>query len=25
LLPGPQILLYILGWVLMPDESRTGF
>jgi phage shock protein PspC (stress-responsive transcriptional regulator) len=25
LLPGPQILLYILGWVLMPDESKTVF
>ena len=23
LLPGPQILLYILGWVVIPDESRT--
>ncbi|HKH54911.1 MAG TPA: PspC domain-containing protein, partial [Propionibacteriaceae bacterium] len=23
LLPGPQILLYILGWVLIPDESKT--
>jgi phage shock protein PspC (stress-responsive transcriptional regulator) len=23
LLPGPQILLYILGWVLIPDASKT--
>ena len=23
LLPGPQILLYLAGWVLMPDESST--
>ena len=21
LLPGPQILIYLAGWVLMPDES----
>ena len=21
LLPGPQILLYIVGWVLIPEES----
>lgn len=23
LLPGPQILLYLAGWVLMPDEPST--
>ena len=23
LLPGPQILLYIVGWVLIPEESST--
>ncbi len=23
LLPGPQILLYILGWVVIPDASKT--
>jgi phage shock protein PspC (stress-responsive transcriptional regulator) len=23
LLPGPQILIYIVGWILMPDESKT--
>ena len=23
LLPGPQILIYLAGWVLMPDESST--
>jgi phage shock protein PspC (stress-responsive transcriptional regulator) len=23
LLPGPQFLIYIAGWVLMPDESST--
>ena len=22
LLPGPQILIYLAGWVLMPQESR---
>ena len=22
LLPGPQVLIYIVAWVLMPDESR---
>ncbi len=22
LLPGPQILLYVVGWILIPDESR---
>lgn len=22
-LPGPQILLYIVGWVLIPEESST--
>ena len=22
LLPGPQILVYLAGWVLMPEESR---
>ena len=21
LLPGPQILLYLVGWVLIPDEA----
>jgi phage shock protein PspC (stress-responsive transcriptional regulator) len=21
LLPGPQILIYIAGWILMPDEK----
>jgi phage shock protein PspC (stress-responsive transcriptional regulator) len=24
LLPGPQFLLYILLWVLMPDERKVG-
>ena len=23
LLPGPQILIYLAGWVLMPQESNT--
>ena len=23
LLPGPQILIYLVGWILMPDESKT--
>lgn len=23
LLPGPQILLYLAGWVLMPEEPST--
>lgn len=23
LLPGPQFLIYIAAWVLMPDESST--
>ena len=23
LLPGPQFLVYIVAWVLMPDESST--
>lgn len=23
LLPGPQVLLYIVLWVLMPDEGRS--
>ena len=23
LLPGPQILIYLAAWVLMPDESST--
>ncbi len=23
LLPGPQILLYIAGWMLIPNESST--
>lgn len=22
LLPGPQILIYLLGWILMPNDSR---
>lgn len=22
LLPGPQILIYLAGWVLIPDERR---
>lgn len=22
LLPGPQILIYIAGWILIPDEYR---
>lgn len=22
LLPGPQILIYIGGWILIPDESK---
>ncbi len=22
LLPGPQILIYIAGWILIPDESK---
>lgn len=22
LLPGPQILIYLAGWILIPDESR---
>ena len=22
LLPGPQILVYLAGWILMPEESR---
>jgi len=24
LLPGPQILLYIVGWVLIPEESSLA-
>jgi phage shock protein PspC (stress-responsive transcriptional regulator) len=24
LLPGPQFVVYIVLWVLMPDESRAG-
>jgi phage shock protein PspC (stress-responsive transcriptional regulator) len=24
LLPGPQILLYIVGWVLIPEESTLA-
>ncbi|SNT57789.1 Phage shock protein PspC (stress-responsive transcriptional regulator) [Asanoa hainanensis] len=24
LLPGPQVLVYIVLWVLMPDERRYG-
>lgn len=23
LLPGPQILIYLAGWILMPQESTT--
>ena len=23
LLPGPQILIYVAAWLLMPDESST--
>ena len=23
LLPGPQILIYIAAWILMPEESST--
>jgi phage shock protein PspC (stress-responsive transcriptional regulator) len=23
LLPGPQFVVYIVLWILMPDESRT--
>jgi phage shock protein PspC (stress-responsive transcriptional regulator) len=23
LLPGPQILIYLAAWLLMPDESST--
>ncbi|MFP5282306.1 MAG: PspC domain-containing protein [Actinomycetes bacterium] len=22
LLPGPQILIYLVGWILIPNESR---
>lgn len=22
LLPGPQVLIYLLGWILMPNDSR---
>ena len=22
LLPGPQILVYVIGWILIPDERR---
>jgi len=22
-LPGPQILIYLVGWILIPDESKT--
>lgn len=22
LLPGPQILIYLAGWILIPDENR---
>ncbi len=22
LLPGPQILIYVIGWILIPDERR---
>ena len=24
LIPGPQFLAYIAGWILMPDESRAN-
>ncbi len=24
LLPGPQILIYLAGWILMPNESSAG-
>ena len=24
LLPGPQILVYLAGWILIPSESRGG-
>ena len=23
LLPGPQILIYLVAWILMPEESST--
>lgn len=23
LLPGPQILIYLAGWILIPNESRV--
>jgi phage shock protein PspC (stress-responsive transcriptional regulator) len=23
LLPGPQILIYLVAWILMPDQSST--
>jgi phage shock protein PspC (stress-responsive transcriptional regulator) len=23
LLPGPQILIYLGGWILIPDESKS--
>jgi phage shock protein PspC (stress-responsive transcriptional regulator) len=23
LLPGPQILIYVAGWILIPEESST--
>ena len=23
LLPGPQILIYLAAWILMPDQSNT--
>jgi phage shock protein PspC (stress-responsive transcriptional regulator) len=25
LLPGPQFVVYIVLWVLMPDEGRVGY
>jgi phage shock protein PspC (stress-responsive transcriptional regulator) len=25
LLPGPQFIVYIVLWVLMPDERRVGY
>lgn len=24
LLPGPQILIYLAGWILIPNESSAG-
>lgn len=25
LLPGPQVLAYVAGWILIPDESTAGY